>query len=156
MKKKEWIILCVIAAIAAAAILIMTVMKNTSSADSQNSASSVENSSSSGESSSKDSGDEPPSETPKGQWIAIVHGKHVAQWFDSGVDGEYTVKGDYGTMVVQCLNGKWHVESVDCPNHTCEKMGWDDGTNFMPITCIPNNIFIGTETWVKNYLSENE
>ena len=94
-----------------------------------------------------------PAEKPKGEWVAIIHKNEVAQWFDSGVDGEYTVKGDYGEMVVEVKDGRWHVGSVECPNHTCEQMGWDDGSSFMPITCIPNNIMIGTSEWVENYLS---
>ena len=94
-----------------------------------------------------------PTEKPKGEWVAIIHKNEVAQWFDSGVDGEYTVKGDYGEMVVEVKDGRWHVGSVECPNHTCEQMGWDDGSSFMPITCIPNNIMIGTSEWVENYLS---
>ena len=56
-------------------------------------------------------------------------------------------------LVFEVKDGRWHVGSVECPNHTCEQMGWDDGSSFMPITCIPNNIMIGTSEWVENYLS---
>lgn len=94
-----------------------------------------------------------PSQDPKGQWVAIVHRNKIVQWFDSGIDGEYTVTGDYGDMVIEVKDGKWHVKEVECPNHTCEGMGWDDGNNIMPITCIPNNIMIGTEKWAENYIS---
>lgn len=95
-----------------------------------------------------------PKETPVGQWVAIVHRNGVAQWFDSGVNAEYTVTGDYGEMTVEVKDGKWHVEHVECPNQNCFQMGWDDGTSFMPITCIPNNIFIATSQWVEGYLEQ--
>ena len=94
-----------------------------------------------------------PSEKAKGQWVAIIHRNKVEQWFDSGVNAEYTVTGDYGDMTIEVKDGKWHVKEVECPNHTCEGMGWDDGNNIMPITCIPNNIMIGTEEWAENYLN---
>ena len=99
-------------------------------------------------------GDSEPTEKPNGQWVAIVHNQHVVQWFDSGVNGEYETDGDYGHMVVEVKDGKWHVKSVECPNQNCVQMGWDDGTGFMPITCLPNNIFIGTAEWVKGYLDQ--
>ncbi len=95
-----------------------------------------------------------PTEEAKGTWVAIIHRSKVAQWFDSGVDGEYTITGDYGEMVVEVKDGKWHVGEVECPNHTCEGMGWDDGTSIMPITCIPNNIMIVTQDVAENYLAD--
>ena len=64
--------------------------------------------------------------------------------------------GDYGVMHVEVKDGKWHVGEVECPNHTCENMGWDDGNNFMPITCIPNNIMLCTEQWAENYLNNEQ
>lgn len=97
-----------------------------------------------------------PQETPVGEWVAVVHRNGVELWFDSGVDGEYTVTGDYGDMTIEVLDGRWHVEEVECPNQNCYQMGWDDGTSFMPITCIPNNIFIATSTWVEGYLDTAE
>lgn len=95
-----------------------------------------------------------PSSTPKGQWVAIVHRNQVAQWFDSGIDAEYTLDGDYGEMTVEVKDGRWHVKRVECPNQNCFQMGWDDGNSFMPITCIPNNIFIATSQWVEGYLEQ--
>lgn len=94
-----------------------------------------------------------PTTQAKGKWVAIIHRQKVAQWFDSGVDGEYTVEGNYGEMVVEVKEGKWHVKEVECPNHTCENMGWDNGENLVPITCIPNDIIIATEDWAENYIS---
>lgn len=96
--------------------------------------------------------DQAPTDTPKGQWVAVIHRNHVAFWFDSGVDDTYTTTGDYGEMTITVKDNKWCVSEVECPNHNCEQMGWDDGTNFIPITCIPNNIIICTEETAQNYL----
>ena len=98
--------------------------------------------------------DATPSSTPKGKWVAIVHRNHVVQWFDSGIDAEYETEGDYGKMTVEVKDGSWHVEEVECPNQNCVQMGWDDGSGFIPITCLPNNIFIGTSEWVEGYLAQ--
>ncbi len=133
MKKKEIAILGVIAVVAAGAIAWTTVSRNNLTEDDLTS-------------------ETAPSAKPKGKWVAIVHGKDVERWFDSGVDGEYEVTGDYGVMHVEVKDGKWCVGDVECPNQICHNMGWDDGSGFMPITCIPNNIFIGTEEWVEGYL----
>lgn len=97
-----------------------------------------------------------PQQQAKGEWVAIVHREKIELWFDSGVDGEYTVQGDYGKMVVEVKDNKWHVKEVECPNHVCEKMGWDDGTNYVPITCIPNDIYIGTTEWVQSFIGETK
>jgi hypothetical protein len=96
-----------------------------------------------------------PTATASGQWIAVIHGSSVALWFDSGVDSTYTLTGDYGTMTITVKDNKWCVSAVECPNHNCEQMGWDDGTNMVPITCIPNNIMICTYDVALNYLGSN-
>ena len=142
MKKKEIWIVAGIAAVAIIAILIVNIWKaqNKTTVDAQVSAGTVTSM---------------PTETPKGKWVAVIHGKEAALWFDSGINDTYTVTGDYGKMTIAVQNGKWHVSSVDCPNHNCEQMGWDDGTNMVPITCIPNNIIICTYDVAQNYLGSN-
>lgn len=130
MKKKEIIIITVIALIAIASIFGIRYYQNNQ----------------------EPTGNDTPTQTAQGQWIGVIHRNNVAKWFDSGVDQEFTVTGDYGDMTIEVKDGKWHVKEVECPNHTCEQMGWDDGTNFVPITCIPNNILIGTASWVETYL----
>lgn len=98
--------------------------------------------------------DEAPTTQAKGTWVAIIHRSKVQQWFDSGVDDEYTIEGNYGKMVIEVKDKKWHVKEVECPNHTCQQMGWDDGTNIVPITCIPNDIMICTQEFAENYLAD--
>lgn len=139
MSKKEIKILVIIVAVALLAIAGIYVWKNNASS-----------------STTSNDPNAAPTTQAKGQWVAIIHRMEVAQWFDSGEDAEYTVTGDYGEMTVEVKDGKWHVKEVECPNHTCEGMGWDDGEGIMPITCIPNNILIMTEDMALNYISSNE
>ena len=93
-----------------------------------------------------------PSEQPVGIWVGIVHRGKVIQWFDSGVDGEYVVTGDVGEVHVEVKDKKWHVREVECPNQLCVKMGWADENSIIPITCLPNDVFIGSANLLSEYL----
>ena len=93
-----------------------------------------------------------PSEKPVGIWVGIVHRGKVIQWFDSGVDGEYVVTGNVGEVHVEVKDKKWHVREVDCPNQLCVKMGWADENSIIPITCLPNDVFIGSANLLSEYV----
>lgn len=93
-----------------------------------------------------------PTEKPVGIWVGIVHRGKVVQWFDSGVDGEYVVRGNVGEVHVEVKDKKWHVREVDCPNQLCVKMGWADENSIIPITCLPNDVFIGSANLLSEYL----
>ena len=93
-----------------------------------------------------------PTEKPVGIWVGIVHRGKVVQWFDSGIDGEYVVKGNVGEVHVEVKDKKWHVREVDCPNQLCVKMGWADENSIIPITCLPNDVFIGSANLLSEYL----
>ena len=93
-----------------------------------------------------------PTEKPVGIWVGIVHRGKVVQWFDSGIDGEYVVTGDVGEVHVEVKDKKWHVREVDCPNQLCVKMGWADENSIIPITCLPNDVFIGSANLLSEYL----
>ena len=93
-----------------------------------------------------------PTEKPVGIWVGIVHHGKVVQWFDSGIDGEYVVKGNVGEVHVEVKDKKWHVREVDCPNQLCVKMGWADENSIIPITCLPNDVFIGSANLLSEYL----
>ena len=93
-----------------------------------------------------------PTEKPVGIWVGIVHRGKVVQWFDSGVDGEYVVKGNVGEVHVEVKDKKWHVREVDCPNQLCVKMGWADENSIIPITCLPNDVFIGSAHLLSEYV----
>lgn len=92
-----------------------------------------------------------PEGDPKGEWIGVIHRSKVILWFDSGVDDVYTVEGLVGRMDIEVKNGEWHISYVDCPNHTCEKMGWMNVDSLgVPITCLPNDILIVPKTMIDN------
>ncbi len=93
-----------------------------------------------------------PTEKPVGIWVGIVYRGKVVQWFDSGVDGEYVVTGNVGEVHVEVKDKKWHVREVDCPNQLCVKMGWADENSIIPITCLPNDVFIGSANLLSEYL----
>ena len=93
-----------------------------------------------------------PTEKPVGIWVGIVHRGKVVQWFDSGVDGEYVVKGNVGEVHVEVKDKKWHVREVDCPNQLCVKMGWADENSIIPITYLPNDVFIGSANLLSEYV----
>ena len=93
-----------------------------------------------------------PTEQPVGIWVGIVHRGKVIKWFDSGVDGEYVVTGNVGEVHVEVKGKKWHVREVECPNQLCVKMGWADENSIIPITCLPNDVFIGSANLLSEYL----
>lgn len=91
-----------------------------------------------------------PNDQAKGEWIVVVYRGEIVQWFDSGVDATYTVKGNVGDLTIEVKDGKWHVSKVDCPNHNCEKMGWANVDSILPIQCIPNGIYIVSANAIQN------
>ncbi|MBR2066943.1 MAG: NusG domain II-containing protein [Solobacterium sp.] len=126
MKKKEIYALIVLVCIA----LVMLVVLNKNRLFSSNS-----------------STQEIPTEEAKGDWIAVGHRGHVILYFDSGIDAKHTVEGLVGKMEIEVKNKEWHISYVDCPNHTCEKMGWMNIDSWgVPITCLPNDIIIVPKT----------
>lgn len=130
-----------IAAVAITAILVMNLMKSQNKANIDAQPTAIASNM--------------PTTTAKGQWVAVIHSKEALLWFDSGIDDTYTVTGDYGEMTVKVENNRWCVTNVECPNHNCEQMGWDNGENMIPITCIPNNIIICPYDVALNYLESN-
>jgi len=85
---------------------------------------------------------------PKGSGVtvAIQYRNDIVQEFDPAFDAVYTIEGDYGTLDVEVVDGKWHVINEVCPNHICAQMGWMSADDIaMPITCLPNNIIIYVE-----------
>lgn len=129
MKKKEWLIIILIAVLAAGAILFRRI---TAGGGSQGI----------------------PVSEAKGEWIAVVHGGRIIQYFDSGIDAEYTVEGDVGQMVIEVKDKKWHVLDVDCYDYTCRNMGWMDHDNLLPIICLPNDIVIIDANTAQNMIEE--
>ena len=152
MKKKEIYILISIILIAVLGIIGLNIAKNKKQPTKKDEPTAETTPSPSTEPSTNADSLGVPTEKPVGIWVGIVHRGKVVQWFDSGIDGEYVVTGDVGEVHVEVKDKKWHVREVDCPNQLCVKMGWADENSIIPITCLPNDVFIGSANLLSEYL----
>ena len=152
MKKKEIYILISIILIAVLGIIGLNIAKNKKQPTKKDEPTAETTPTPSTEPSTNADSLGVPTEKPVGIWVGIVHRGKVVQWFDSGIDGEYVVKGNVGEVHVEVKDKKWHVREVDCPNQLCVKMGWADENSIIPITCLPNEVFIGSANLLSEYL----
>ena len=152
MKKKEIYILISIILIAVLGIIGLNIAKNKKQPTKKDEPTAETTPTPSTEPSTNADSLGVPTEKPVGIWVGIVYRGKVVQWFDSGVDGEYVVTGDVGEVHVEVKDKKWHVREVDCPNQLCVKMGWADENSIIPITCLPNEVFIGSANLLSEYL----
>ena len=152
MKKKEIYILISIILIAVLGIIGLNIAKNKKQPTKKDEPTAETTPTPSTEPSTNEDSLGVPTEKPVGIWVGIVHRGKVVQWFDSGIDGEYVVTGDVGEVHVEVKDKKWHVREVDCPNQLCVKMGWADENSIIPITCLPNEVFIGSANLLSEYL----
>ena len=152
MKKKEIYILISIILIAVLGIIGLNIAKNKKQPTKKDEPTAETTPSPSTEPSTNADSLGVPTEKPVGIWVGIVHRGKVVQWFDSGIDGEYVVKGNVGEVHVEVKDKKWHVREVDCPNQLCVKMGWADENSIIPITCLPNDVFIGSANLLSEYV----
>lgn len=74
--------------------------------------------------------------------VKVVHKDEVLFTFDPNVDYIYAFEGSYGHMEVEVKDGRWRVINEECPNHICSSIGWVDADSYMPIVCIPNEVYI--------------
>ncbi len=152
MKKKEIYILISIILIAVLGIIGLNIVKNKKQPTKKDEPTAETSPTPSTEPSTNADSLGVPTEKPVGIWVGIVHRGKVVQWFDSGIDGEYVVKGNVGEVHVEVKDKKWHVREVDCPNQLCVKMGWADENSIIPITCLPNDVFIGSANLLSEYV----
>ena len=152
MKKKEIYILISIILIAVLGIIGLNITKNKKQPTKKDEPTAETTPTPSTEPSTNADSLGVPTEKPVGIWVGIVHRGKVVQWFDSGIDGEYVVTGDVGEVHVEVKDKKWHVREVDCPNQLCVKMGWADENSIIPITCLPNDVFIGSANLLSEYV----
>ena len=152
MKKKEIYILISIILIAVLGIIGLNIVKNKKQPTKKDEPTAETTPTPSTEPSTNADSLGVPTEKPVGIWVGIVHRGKVVQWFDSGIDGEYVVKGNVGEVHVEMKDKKWHVREVDCPNQLCVKMGWADENSIIPITCLPNDVFIGSANLLSEYV----
>ena len=152
MKKKEIYILISIILIAVLGIIGLNIAKNKKQPTKKDEPTAETTPTPSTEPSTNADSLGVPTEKPVGIWVGIVHRGKVVQWSDSGIDGEYVVKGNVGEVHVEVKDKKWHVREVDCPNQLCVKMGWADENSIIPITCLPNDVFIGSANLLSEYV----
>ena len=152
MKKKEIYILISIILIAVLGIIGLNIAKNKKQPTKKDEPTAETTPTPSTEPSTNADSLGVPTEKPVGIGVGIVHRGKVVQWFDSGIDGEYVVKGNVGEVHVEVKDKKWHVREVDCPNQLCVKMGWADENSIIPITCLPNDVFIGSANLLSEYI----
>ena len=152
MKKKEIYILISIILIAVLGIIGLNIAKNKKQPTKKDEPTAETTPTPSTEPSTNADSLGVPTEKPVGIWVGIVHRGKVVQWFDSGIDGEYVVKGNVGEVHVEVKDKKWHVREAECPNQLCVKMGWADENSIIPITCLPNDVFIGSANLLSEYL----
>lgn len=152
MKKKEIYILISIILIAVLGIIGLNIVKNKKQPTKKDEPTAETTPTPSIEPSTNADSLGVPTEKPVGIWVGIVHRGKVVQWFDSGIDGEYVVKGNVGEVHVEVKDKKWHVREADCPNQLCVKMGWADENSIIPITCLPNDVFIGSANLLSEYV----
>lgn len=126
MKKNEWIILAVIV-LFTAGVLFWTNMNKNKPSDAEI---------------TPEPAEQTLSPEDRQYMVSIVYHNTVIQTFDCRVDAVYHVDGDYGGLEVEVKDNKWHVINEQCPNHICAEMGWAGIDDIMPITCLPNGVFI--------------
>ncbi len=73
----------------------------------------------------------------------VYYRDQIVLSFDVHKDHVYEIDGDYGTLYLEVEDGQWHMtEDTECPNHLCVKQGWAKSGDIIPITCLPNNVFV--------------
>ncbi len=78
--------------------------------------------------------------------VAVYYRNKIVKEFWSDEDATYHIDGDSNGLDVEVKDGKWHVTNEKCPNHVCAEMGWVGPGEYLPITCLPNNIVVVEET----------
>ena len=79
------------------------------------------------------------------QYIIVKHHTTVILRVDSSKDGEYIFEGDVGEMHLEVKDKKFRVSYVECPDKLCQKQGWQNMIDGVPIVCLPNKIIIERE-----------
>ena len=80
------------------------------------------------------------------EYGVVEYKGNVILEFDLDKNDIYEFRGDYGIMHLEVKDGQYRVTDVECPNHTCEQMGWNSIDSIMPIVCLPNDVIVHTTT----------
>ena len=73
-------------------------------------------------------------------YVVVQFRNKIIDYLPIDEDGLFEYNGDYGTIILEIKDEKYHVYEVECPNHTCEQQGWNSAKSMIPISCLPNNI----------------
>ncbi|MDI9518737.1 MAG: NusG domain II-containing protein [Erysipelotrichaceae bacterium] len=77
--------------------------------------------------------------------VQVVHNNEVIIEFDPDKDAVYKFTGSYGHMEVEVKDGMWRVTNEECPNHICSGVGWVSKDSYIPIICIPNEVYVAVK-----------
>ena len=80
---------------------------------------------------------------PRKNRVEIKSGGRVLYTLDLSREGNrtVTVSADKGVNVIEIRDGRIRVQSADCADQTCVRMGWLDSAA-MPIVCLPHGLVI--------------
>lgn len=77
--------------------------------------------------------------------VQVIHNNEVIIEFDPNNDEVYKFTGSYGHMEVEVKDGQWRVTNEECPNHICSGVGWVNKESYIPIICIPNEVYVSVK-----------
>lgn len=77
--------------------------------------------------------------------VQVVYKNEVLFEFDPNIDHVYTFTGSYGHMELEVKDGSWRITNEECPNHICSSVGWVNTSSYLPIICIPNEVYVAVE-----------
>ena len=80
---------------------------------------------------------------PRKNTVLVKSGGKVLYTLDLSRESDriFTVKTDSGSNVIEIKDGKIRVQSADCPDQTCVRMGWLSSAA-MPVVCLPHGLVI--------------
>ena len=80
---------------------------------------------------------------PKKNTVTIKSGEKTLYTLDLSrePDRVFEIKNAEGSNTIEIKDGKIRVESADCPDKTCVRMGWLE-SSAMPIVCLPHKLVI--------------
>ena len=73
-------------------------------------------------------------------YVVVQFRNKIIDYLPIDEEGLFEYQGDYGTIILEIKDEKYHVYEVECPNHTCEQQGGNSAKSMIPISCLPNNI----------------
>ena len=82
--------------------------------------------------------------TTRGSAVVVEVNNQEISRLDLFQDGQRTVTGPLGDMVIQVRGGQVRVVSSPCPHKLCVRMGWANRAGDL-IVCVPNRVVVRVE-----------